>query len=182
MATPNVRVEQAFIRNAILLKIIDLARQRAQSDGSNKFALSLGIIDDGDKSADAERKIDHMFAQLKGLAAHLAILDIAASFEIGFRDRLRNAIGEARKAVKENYNQKALRKVCKQLIRDVEDYRGLGGIEKLLGPQLDQAILDNLKNIRDIRNNFAHGTDVEIPPTVDSAVARHVLLTVAQLL
>jgi hypothetical protein len=58
-------IEQAFLRCEVLLKIIAMAKNRALTDTSNQYALSLGIIERGDKREDAKLKTDSMFAQWK---------------------------------------------------------------------------------------------------------------------
>ncbi len=182
MASLGDAVERAFLRCEVLLQILTAAKNRAIADTTNQYALSLGIIEKGDRQEDARRKIDSMFSQLDGLAAHLAILDVAASFETAFRERLKNAVGEARKAVKNNYKIKPFFKVRESLVEDVSNYSGIGGVEVLLGPQLDGDLLKKLKLIRHNRNQFAHGTNIEVLPTIESEDALDVLRTIGELL
>ena len=182
MASPIDSAEQAFFRCKVLLTIIAMAKNRAITDRTNQYAISLGIIENGDKREDAKPKIDNMFSQLEGLVTHLTILDVATSFEIAFRTRLENAVGEARKAVRKNYNLKTLFKVRESLVQEVDNYRGIGGVEALLGPQLDRDLLEKLKIIRDNRNQFAHGTDIEILPTIESEDVLEALRAIGELL
>lgn len=182
MTSPAYSAEQAFSRCETLLKIIDKAKSRAISGTSNEYAISLGIIEQGDKYEDAKKKIDNMFAQLEGLVAHLAILDLTASFEIAFRERLKNAVGEARKAIKNNYKLSTLSKVRESLVQEVDSFKGIGGVEALLGPQLDGELLKKLKIIRANRNQFAHGTNVEVLPTIDSVDVLDALREIGDLL
>jgi hypothetical protein len=60
--------------------------------------------------------------------------------------------------------------------------RGIGGIEALLKPHLDAALLAKLQSIRENRNQFAHGTDVEILPTIQRVDALKALRAIAELL
>jgi hypothetical protein len=184
MASPIDSVEKAFFRCEILLKILDDTKRRTISDKANQFpyAFSLGIIEKGDTIDEAKLKIESIFSQLESLITHLTILDVAASFENIFRERLKNAIGEARKAVRKNYKIQTLFKVREELVQDVAAYSGLGGLETLLGPQLDQELLGKLKAIRANRNRFVHGTEIHALPTIDGADALKALREVAELL
>jgi hypothetical protein len=182
---PVDAVQKAFLRCEVLSQIVAQAKARAMANPTDEYTVKLGITSKGEPKSDADKKIRQIFEQLDGLIAHLALLDIVASFELAFGARLKNAVGEARKAVRENYPPNSsglLFQARESLVRQVDHYGGIGGIEALLKPHLDAALLAKLQNIRENRNQFAHGTDVEILPTIQRADALKALSEIAGLL
>ena len=182
MSNPVDAIESAFLRCEVLSRILAQAKNRVLSNPTDQFAISLGITMRGERRQEATKKIDQVFEQLDGLLVHLTLLDITASFELAFRERLKNAVGEARKAVRENYSLSALSIVRESLVHEVEHYQGIGGIQTLLGPHVDEALLAKLQIIRQNRNQFTHGTAVEVLPTVQIADALQALREIAALM
>jgi len=125
-------------------------------------------------------KLNRIFDEIDGLIAHLTLLDIAAAFEKAFRESLKNAVGEARKIIHDQYNIPSLAEVREKLVRNVDKYEGLGTIEVLLEGYMEPELLKALRLIRENRNNFAHGTDVKSPPTIFANQAFAVLKKIAE--
>ncbi|MBV9218172.1 MAG: hypothetical protein JOY94_02055 [Methylobacteriaceae bacterium] len=127
-------------------------------------------------------KYKKTFSEIDGLVSYLTILDISASFEVAFREELKNAVGEARKAARNNYDIDTLSRVRESLVHNIEFYGGFGGIESLLKAHLDDTLVASLKAIRENRNRFAHGTDVEIAPTILAHEVVAALVAIAEYL
>ena len=164
--SPNP-VDRAYARYKILTRLLESARQRAVSDPTNERNVDLGLTTRGQKKEDAQRSIEEAFADLEGLVSHLAILDMAAAFEKYFRERLNTAIGEARKVVRERYRSgMPLYAHREGLVRDAEDFQALVGIEQLIGGRISAEVHGAGEMIRKNRNAFAHGTDLQHPPTI----------------
>jgi hypothetical protein len=134
----------------------------------------LGIIQDGDKKADAVKRIEEAFSDLTGLVDHLTILDMATALEKSFSERITTAIGEARKALNEKFHASSLA-ARENMVRDGASFEGLNEIVALISASLSGEIRDTLDKVRQNRNRFAHGTDLRTPPTVLSDDARAAL-------
>lgn len=122
-----------------------------------------------------------VFEELDGLLAYLAIIDMTASLERAFDSRLKTAVGEARKVVREKFKIAPFRDVREALVHDVEDFQTLQGIAKLLSSVLDAELAKRLKSVQFERNKFAHGTDVSTPPLVDGVDVYTILKAVAEI-
>jgi len=162
-------VDGAFERSRRLETIPRWARERAHTDPLGQRYVEIGITAPGDRHAEARRKIEEAFADLDGLVNHLAILDMAAAFEMFFSSRLGTTIGEARKSIRAS---PAIGVAwAENLVGKAGDFEGLSGIEGLMG-LADKA---QLRSIKTDRNRFAHGTDLRDPPTSDSELVRTIL-------
>lgn len=159
-------VDEAFDRCEILSRILARARIVSLADPTHSRNQDLGLTEPGDTKATARRKIETAFDAIEGLVNHVAVLDMAASFEALFRARLGNALGEARALLRDEYREKFLFMARESLAARQADFEGLGGLERLLGPYLSGETAHALREIRNARNEFTHGTDIRRAPSV----------------
>jgi len=137
--------------------------------------IELGLVEQGQRKSEVVSAINEAFEDLTNLMNHVRILDIAAAFELHFRARLRTAIGEARRVLREHYSIAPLADDRERLAIAVEDIQGLAEIASLIGGRLSNETSQTLSQIRADRNKFAHGTDIRVPPATTSEQARDVL-------
>ena len=117
------------------------------------------------RSAFGEREdvVRQEFDELTRLIEQLAILDMCASFEGGFAEKLAGATDEATKIVDQHYSLDYFIQLRERLVCSPKDYRTLGRICELLTNKegLTQCVsASDLKDLRElvvIRNNIAHG-------------------------
>lgn len=147
----------------------------ALSDPTHKRNVDFGLTEAGDRKADAVRKIEEAFEDLGNLLNHVAIIDMAGAFELVFRTRLGNAVGEIRRVVKEEYESGPFWASREDLVHQIDDFQGLRKISALLSGRMSKETADALSAIRENRNRFAHGTDIRTPPTITSEEAREAL-------
>jgi hypothetical protein len=176
-------VDRAYARYETLTRLLDRARQLALGDPTHQRNIDLGLTEPGQKRLDARRSIEDAFNDLTSLINHLALLDMAGAFERHFRERLATAIGEARKVVRERYrSEMPLYAHREGLVRDAEDFQALIGIEQLIAGRMAAEIRGEWEMTRKNRNDFAHGTDIRIPPTITSERARETLNAIIETL
>jgi len=182
-AIPGNPVDQAFNRYRLLTRLLEDARQRAVSDTTHERNVDVGLTTRGQKKQEALHNIEDAFEDLGGLVNHLALIDMAAALERYFGERLRTAIGEARKVVRDRYRSSVpLHAHREGLIRDADDFQGMADIERLIGGHVPAEVRAEWATIRRNRNNFAHGTDIRIPPTITSEQARQLLNEMIEIL
>lgn len=174
-------IDIAFKRCRLLAAIVDREYDRALADPTAERYETLDVTAKGDKKAVAEEKIRESFTQLQDLVRHLTILDMVASFELSFNQRITTAIGSARSALKAKHSNQALAS-REKLIRNADEFRGLAKISDLFESDLDALVKDTIEDIRTNRNNFAHGTNLTQPPTIDKDLALEALNKVFELL
>lgn len=168
-------IDRAHRRGQILDAIIKQARTRAEQSPQDEKLVILGIINVGEKKQDAIRKINEAFDELLELAAYISLLDMARSLERISRDRIGNHIGQMKKTINDKKGKETLPVYRERLIVEREKFRGLGGIELLVQGYLGDDSATKLTAIREARNNFAHGEDVDGFPSVDRNSTRDVL-------
>jgi len=168
-------VEEAFERCRLLALLIDHEYQRARSTPTDQRYVDLGITEKGQKIEDARREIIQAFDELAALSNHLAILDMASAFERMFRSRIATAIGEARKSLQDKYARPGSTPLIarEKLIR--EHFEGIADIIELIGASLSKEVQEQLRQVRDSRNKFSHGTDLRVAPTIMREEARDAL-------
>jgi hypothetical protein len=181
MANSFEAVDAARKRCELLLRILKLTRDRALADPTGSYTVALGIISVGDKKDDAARKVAKAFEELDGLLSHLTLIDMTAALEQALTRRIATAVGEARRAVKDEYQLEVFSRVREALVHEVDDFQGLAGIETLLSAQMSDELKLKLRTIRSERNKFAHGTDVTVPPLIDTSAVYDTLKTITDL-
>jgi hypothetical protein len=160
-------VDNAFQRCLLLARILTQARDRALGNPMSDHNTNLGLVQKGQKKQEAITSIETAFEELGALINHLAILHMAASFEMQFRTWLGTAIGEARSAIRDRYKKTVPLYVGRAgLVREQDDFQGLARIEQLLSGRVSDEISEALSLIRENRNEFSHGKDIRIPPTI----------------
>ncbi len=177
-------VDRAYFRCQLLINIVERSRRLALANPTDRRNVDLGLVEAGLKKQDAEAQISSIFDEISGLLNHVSILDMAAAFELQLRAWLGTAIGEARKVVNARYDRQVpLYLGRNSLVREIEDFEGLARIENLLISLLTAEVAEHLKLIRVNRNNFSHGTNTNVPPTITSGDAKAALdATIAAIL
>ncbi len=156
------------------------AREVSLANPLHHRNVELGLIVEGDDKKTASRKIVDTFDSIDDLVAHVAVIDMAAAFELLFRARLGTAIGEARKRLSENYSIDTMFAFREDLVRGAADLQGLGEIGKFVRKNLSDETADAFQRIKDPRNRFAHGTDIGNVPAIQRGEIRDTLNRMAE--
>lgn len=167
-------VDKAFERCRLLAALVKAEYERARANPMQDRYVKMGVTQQGDTKGDAIKKIEDAFSDLTGLVDHLTILDMAATLEKVFGQRITTAVGEARKVLVETFHPNALA-ARESMVRDSASFEGLREIVALIGSGLSGEVQELLSTVRENRNRFAHGTDLRNPPTVLTGDARNAL-------
>ena len=168
-------IDSAFRRAQILTLILERLRNEAVGKPTEKRWTDFGILEVGEKAEEASKKIEKTFDELLSLLNHVAILDMAASFERASRARIGTRIGEARSSLKEGLKKRPLPAYYARLVYDLAAFDGLKSIGGLLENHLAAEFMDKIDAVRDSRNTFAHGTSLQAGPKIDREEAREAL-------
>ncbi|SFU72547.1 hypothetical protein SAMN02799631_01989 [Methylobacterium sp. 174MFSha1.1] len=168
-------IDRAFQRSRVLARLVAEAREHATRNPGHDKWLDLGLTEVGDRPKDAVRKLERIFDEIAGLIEHLAILDMAASYERSARTRIGNYVGVLNAVGEAAVRRGGLPRHSLGLLRRATEYQDLASIIELLKPSLDADLLTDLQRVRRSRNSFAHGTDVSFGPDIDAEGARVVL-------
>ena len=171
-------IERAHARYSTLLRLIEMEIVRARANPTADRYLDLGIIDAGDKPTEATAKIDARLGEIRDLIEHLGVLDIAATFELSFRQKISNSIGEARNAINNQRKKAGKTLAAPSLVKNLKEMQGLASIKSILSAGLSIEVQVTMEKIRESRNNFTHGTDLGVPPAIDAQSALDCLLDV----
>ena len=176
MPTAQTVVDQAFQRCRLLARLVELEYERARAYPTDARYVDLGVLEIGKKQEKVKAlvQIEAAFGDLIALVEHLTILDMAAAFERLFATRVATAVGAARKTLKERHRYLTLAS-REKLVRETKDFEGLNDIATLIEADLSQEVKELLKIIRENRNKFSHGTDIQNPPTILKEDARAAL-------
>src|SRR5260370_37235615 len=109
-------IDDAYARYQILSRILERARERAVGNPTDNANINLGLTERGQKRQEARRQIEEIFEELGGLVNHLAILDMAATFEKFFLARLNTALGQDRKVIRERYRGSVPRHADREIL------------------------------------------------------------------
>lgn len=176
-------IDRALQRYRTLTTLLEYARERALSAPLDPRNVDSGLVEVGTKIEDARININNVFDELTTWLTHVAILDMCAAFEAKSQSYVGNAIGEARAIVKQRYKKEhpfyALRK---KLIKEPEEFEGLGQIQTLFEGHASEELLGILAEIRQNRNRFAHGGDFRSPPTITTDAAFRALAELIELM
>ena len=175
-------IEEAYRRGQALTSLLKWARNQAQSDVTNQRWVELGIASAFESKERRLAAVNQLFESLLGLAEHVKILDMAATFELASQSRLATRVGAARSAVKGGTKKHGLPAYTSRLIHDADDFSSLKAIAQLLENQIDRDLADQYKQICEARNNFAHGTNILASPKIDADLAREKLIEVLKAL
>lgn len=175
-------VDAAFRRKEMLVQILKWVRTQALANPAQSRWAELGLRSAYESKERSVSELNDAFDQLFGLLEHLAIIDMASSFEMAGKRRLSTRIGEARTALRDSAKKGASAPQLEKLLRASEDYDSLKEIENFVSQYIDKTVLDSLALVRSARNNFAHGTDILSAPVIDSDRARENLKDVLDLI
>jgi len=173
-------VDEAYARYEILSNILERTRQQALANPMHRRNIELGLTKQFRTRNEVEKDIQDAFEDLTNLINHLAIIDMAAAFEGYLRPRLGTAIGEARRLLRENYELEPFLQSREKLVHETDDFQGLARIRELIGGHLSAETSATLSQIREDRNNFAHGTNIRVPPTTTTKRTRETLNSIIE--
>lgn len=168
-------VERAYERCSILNAIVRHIRDDALTRPTETVWLNLGLVEEGDKKAEALARIEHLFDELQALIEHLFVLDMAAQFERASRARVKNYVGAARSALIGPMKKANFPTLSSKIIKEATDFEGMTAFIKLLEGHIDKDLLAQLKAVRNARNVFAHGIDVMVVPSISREEVRNSL-------
>ncbi len=169
MTGDETPIDVAFARCELLERIVDKARTLALSDPLHDRNAAIGFLTRGERPSKrrATQDIELAFEALGMLINRITLLEMTAAFEGLYAAKLGNALGDARKHLREARSFSALYADREDLVRRLEDLRGLGGAISLLGARLGtKEKQDRLNAIHKNRNGFAHGIDTRLIPTI----------------
>lgn len=171
MRRPNP-IDAAFRRGQMLTQILKWVREQALANPAQPRWADLGLTAAYETREKSVAELNAAFDQLFGLLEHLAVLDMAASFEIASQRRITTRIGEARSALNESAKRGRSAPHLDKLLRGSGDYESLKSFEDLIAGYADRGMVEAFALVRAARNNFAHGTDILSAPVIDRERAR----------
>lgn len=177
MTGPN-RIEAAYRRRQMLFNILIWLRRQAIANPADKRWAELGLASAYETKAKTQQELNASFDELLALVEHLAILDMASSFEVASQRRLGTRVGEARSVLTKSARKGQSADVLSYLVRQTESFGSMKAVEDFCRVFIDKEIIDEFALVREARNNFAHGTDVLSAPVIDVERARENLNTV----
>lgn len=142
-----------------LAVIVRNAKEDVRNRPHEKKNLELGFFDSKkkQKKRDLHAQIDEHFDRLHSMIVDAFLLRLVAAFEVQAFEQLKNAIGEAKKAAKENMSPGApFASAAEKLVRSQENFRNLSDIEDLF-TSYAWAPVEDFQQLREHRNHVAHG-------------------------
>jgi hypothetical protein len=142
------------------------AKELALSKPSDKYVLDLGIPGLGKQRADEKATIKAYFDSVEKSLFEQGLLRLVAAFERLAYEKLKNAIGTARKTLREKYPpQSPFARVASHFVKDTNvGFKYLADVGKLFAKYPKSASKD-LVELRSHRNWIAHGGRVGKPST-----------------
>ncbi|MCD4692381.1 MAG: hypothetical protein K8R79_05675 [Calditrichales bacterium] len=155
----NEDLSDCYNNYLIMLKICLMAKDRAVSDKSNKYIFSLGGKLLGNKTkTNRDKEIEIFFDNLQQDLIDSYFINIVATFEKIIFSKIPTAVGDTRKIVKDNYNEKGpFGLVIGRFIKATNDFKNLSNIKELLRGKIPSDLFDVFDEIVNYRNRIAHG-------------------------
>lgn len=170
--TGTNRIEAAYRRRQMLCSILIWTRRQAIANPADKRWAAIGLASAFESKAETQQELNASFDELFALVEHLAILDMASSFEVASQRRLGTRVGEARSVLANRARKGQSADVLGYLVRQTESFGSMKAVEDFCRFFIDKAVIDELALVREARNNFAHGTDILSAPVIDVERAR----------
>lgn len=155
----NSALSDCYNNYLVMLKICLNAKDRALSDKTNKYIFSLGGNLLGNKTkSNRSKEIELFFDNLQQDLIDSYFINIVATFEKIIFSIIPNAVGDTRKIVNENYDdKKPFKPMIDRFVKDTNDFNNLSNIKELLRGKIASDLYEVFDEIINYRNRIAHG-------------------------
>jgi hypothetical protein len=174
-------MDRALKRYRFLKKVAGDHATRAKTGEPLPFYREIGVISVGDKIEQSRRDFAAFHDELSKAIEQWGFIEVVAAFEAEMVNRIRNAVGAIRKAVRDGYSpDDPLSKQIDGFVRDAKSFESMSAIEELIAGNLGAAEREALQTIRSERNRLAHGVSAQ-PVLVSPEDAYRLLTTILKL-
>ena len=169
-------VQKAYERVAVLKRIVEQERVRAETNPLAQRNVDLGLVQLDLPYQKAKDQISRYFSELTSFLDHLHVAHVAAAFEQEAKARVATTLGEARKTIKLARKGQADWPV--RLLIGMEQVDGLKSLENILN--FDGIDTKLYRDARLCRNNFGHSVDFDQTPAITSLEAAALFVSLVE--